>query len=372
MPRVSLIVPTDAGQHPFTEIVEASQAALTQAGYEVQVILVGNSSHQGAADGMPAAPVHRVVEAEPGLAMAAVAGMRAADGEILLVLDPRMGYAVEDLARVAGPLARGEADLALGCRSRQWVGRVARLVFGSSDPMSGLLGLTQAHRDEWVGSLAPVGSKVAWVLLAKTDKQRRVDIPVGRVSRSTRGRLGFNDLRQLKRLADERFGNFSRLLQFCVVGASGMVVDLTCYATFQAVLHRTWMSEVKTPLIGGPLDLTLAAALAIAIAVSWNFSLNRRLTFSYARHGSTLRQFVTYILSNALGVALSFFLRLTLPVHIDWFHRHKLAAAVVGIVSATGISFTMSRWLVFTGETTLGHDVDLAAEARLAEAPSTP
>jgi hypothetical protein len=53
------------------------------------------------------------------------------------------------------------------------------------------------------------------------------------------------------------------------------------------------------------------------------------------------------VLSNALGIALSFTLRLTLPRQFGFFAKHRLAAAVVGIVAATGISFTMSRWLVF-------------------------
>ncbi len=44
---------------------------------------------------------------------------------------------------------------------------------------------------------------------------------------------------------------------------------------------------------------------------------------------------------------LSFSVRLYLPAHVAFFARHRLAAAVVGIVAATGISFSMSRWVVF-------------------------
>ena len=36
------------------------------------------------------------------------------------------------------------------------------------------------------------------------------------------------------------------------------------------------------------------------------------------------------------------------PCAAIFFNRHKLAAAVVGIVGATGISFSMSRWMVFS------------------------
>src|SRR5437588_10068202 len=99
-------------------------------------------------------------------------------------------------------------------------------------------------------------------------------------------RLSLDDLRHLKRLADDRFGNASRLVQFCAVGASGMVVDLSSYALFQLIFSRTWMARQTFRLVGGPLDLAVAGALAIALALTWNFALNRRLTFSYARGGS--------------------------------------------------------------------------------------
>ncbi|MFO0951765.1 MAG: GtrA family protein [Isosphaeraceae bacterium] len=163
--------------------------------------------------------------------------------------------------------------------------------------------------------------------------------------------FGLDDLRHAKRLADDRYGNLSRLLQFCAVGASGMVIDLSCYALFQLVFSRTGLAARPTPLVGGTLDLAVSGALAIVLALTWNFSLNRRLTFNYARHGVLIRQFVAYAMSNALGIALSFTLRLTLPAHVEFFHQHKLAAALVGIVTATGISFTLARWVVFGSKT---------------------
>ncbi len=49
-----------------------------------------------------------------------------------------------------------------------------------------------------------------------------------------------------------------------------------------------------------------------------------------------------------MAIALSFTIRLYLPTKVGFFARHRLAAAVVGIVAATGISFSMSRWIVFS------------------------
>jgi dolichol-phosphate mannosyltransferase len=105
---------------------------------------------------------------------------------------------------------------------------------------------------------------------------------------------------------------------------------------------------MKSERFGFSWHLAIAAALSIAIALVWNFMLNRRLTFNDARGGSWIRQFLTYALSNAVAIALSFSVRLYLPARVAFFARHRLAAAVVGIVAATGISFTMSRWIVFT------------------------
>ena len=103
----------------------------------------------------------------------------------------------------------------------------------------------------------------------------------------------------------------------------------------------------ESALFGCSWHLAVAAAMSFAIALVWNFTLNRRLTFNDARKGALFRQFFTYVLSNALAIALSFSVRLYLPAHFGFFARHRLAAAVVGIVAATGVSFSMSRWLVF-------------------------
>ncbi len=221
------------------------------------------------------------------------------------------------------------------------------------------------------GDLAPVGSWFALELLVRT-VGRRLEVPVASESPARRGRLTLDELRHLKRLADHRYGNLSRLLQFCLVGASGMVVDLTCYALFQWIFSQTRLSELPTPLMGGPLDLAVAGALAIVAALTWNFLLNRRLTFSYARQGSVVRQYVTYALSNALGIGLSFSLRLILPRQFAFFQRHKLAAAVVGIVAATAISFSMSRWVVFRRSSGIHDPAPQNADAILLETSPAP
>lgn len=329
MASVSLIVlhSLDA-EHP---IVEAARGVLYAEGHTVDVRLMEIESHGGTVG-------------------AALAGLRQAQGSILVVLDARRGYGAEDIIRVIAPIARGESDLVVGCRSglRVLPGAIVRRLVGTNGPLSGLLAIDAGTWDHADSTVETVGTWFAPELLSKLGgRWSDVGLDSTEPAGSPWLRFGYEDIRHIKHLSDHRFGNASRLLQFCLVGASGMVVDLTSYAALQVVLSRSALAGRTAPLVGGPLDLAAAGGLAILMALIWNFSLNRRLTFNDARHGSIARQFATYVLSNALGVTLSFTLRLWLPRQFGFFARHKLAAAVVGIVSATGITFSMARWLVF-------------------------
>ncbi len=344
MVSVSLIVLDRPGCPVDDRRLGAWEAALSAAGYEVEVVVVG-----------PGAPAwsgssRHVASRGQGTSADAVDGLRAASGDVRVVIDAARTYAPADLPRLIAPLVEGRAEVGVGvCRHRGWralASTALRPLSGSVDPFSGLLALTREAFERVDDDFKPVGGRFALEILARA-RWNRADVAVDAERSTNFPTLGLDDLRHIKRIADDRLGNVSRLLQFCVVGASGMVIDLTLYALFQWVFARTWMAGRTTPIGDAPLDLAVAGALAIALALTWNFTLNRYLTFSYAKRGSVIRQFSTYVLSNALGIALSFTLRLALPRYYTFFRDHRLAAAVVGIVAATGISFTMSRWLVF-------------------------
>jgi len=361
MGRVCLILPCASASGLSADRVSRCREGLERAGHAVQVLAVLDGDGLRPADPEGGAWTWLASGAK-GHSSAAMAGFRAAEdhADYLIVLAPDQNYHPDDLARLVVPLSDATADIAVAYRAASAtdatgrrllaaaVGKVARPLVGASDPFAGLVAVSAAQARQVSRAFSPVGSRFTVDLLFRS-RGRRVEVPVRIEGPSSPVPLHLDDLRHLKRLADDRFGNASRLIQFCAVGASGMVVDLSTYAAFQLVFSRTSLATQTAPVVGGKLDLAAAGAVAIALALTWNFSLNRRLTFSYARHGSLVRQFLTYAVSNALGIALSFTLRLYLPAHFGFFQSHRLAAAVVGIVSATGISFTMSRWLVFRG-----------------------
>jgi dolichol-phosphate mannosyltransferase len=297
---------------------------------------------------------------EGGAVHALRAAIEAASGEYLVVLDPRRSYPPSALAEVVDRLDRSEADLAIAVPEREpnrtWWSRLTRrclglageATLGTSDLFSGLMAIRRSHLSEVPTVHKARGSRLALDLLAWPCPEH-ADVPVATLpdDRLHLGRVGLNDIRQLKRVLDQRFGTFSRLVQFCMVGASGMVVDLTFYAIFQALFAGFAPASAAHEGHQVSWNLAAARALAIFIALVWNFTLNRRFTFNDSRSGSIPRQFLTYALGNALGIAVSMSLSLLLPMYVGFFARHKLAAAVVGIVVATGISFSMSRWVVF-------------------------
>jgi dolichol-phosphate mannosyltransferase len=345
MTRVSLIVLKSPSREWPSDRVASYRAGLEELGYSVEVLAIADPTCRIS----PTAeePWCRSLVAEaPGLAESAIKGLRAARGQILVVVDLAMAYSLDHLLAVIQTLESGTSDLAIASRPVGIVGKLALRFLGTTDPTSGLVGLTRASSLEADDSFAPVGSRFTLELLARVGG-RRTDVPVAPVRSVMRNSTPLGDLRQLKRLADDRFGNASRLIQFCFVGASGMIVDLTIYAILQAILSHTGLAGKTAPLVGGPLSLAVAALLAVATALTWNFSINRRLTFNDARQGSITRQYFRYVLSNLLGIGVSLSLRLILPTRFSFFRAHRLAAAVVGIVAATGISFSMARWFVF-------------------------
>ena len=359
MQSISLIVPISSAS--ALADVESYRRALEEQvdACSVEVILAGDvaTPEQNL---QAVAPIIVPAEGE-GRVSAFRAGMKAASSDLLVVLDPQRSYPPQTLVQVIEGLRTSEADLVIAVphrdRGRSWwrslarrcLGLAGQVTLGTSDVFSGLMAIRPTPLGKATILHRARGSRLVLDLLAWPWGAHVIDVPVETrpEDRICLGPLRFDDLRQLKRVLDHRFGTFSRLIQFCMVGASGMVVDLTLYALFQLLFACFWPLPAGLSVSRFSWPLATAGALSIFTALVWNFTLNRRLTFNDARGGSILRQFLTYALGNALGVAVSLSLRLYLPLHFGFFARHKLAAAVVGIIVATGISFSMSRWVVF-------------------------
>jgi len=360
MESISLIVPFGPAGSLADDDLDSYRRVLDKhhGGTPVEVILAGELDGRHSLDQADSRVL--VPTARKGSVGALRAGIEAASGELLVVLDPRRSYPPEALVQLVEAFRRSDTELAIavpqpqGGRSlgtslaRKCLGLAGQLSLGTSDAFSGLMAIRRSHLSTSPTAHRARGSRLVLDLLSWPCKTHMdVPVPTRPDDRPAVGLPRLDDVRQLKRLLDYRFGTFSRLVQFCIVGASGMIVDLTVYALLQWLFGQFWPVSASRSAPHFSWSLATAGALAILTALTWNFTLNRRLTFNDARAGSIPRQFFTYALGNALGIAVSLTLRLYLPMQVDFFNRHRLAAAVVGIIIATGISFSMSRWVVF-------------------------
>jgi dolichol-phosphate mannosyltransferase len=140
-----------------------------------------------------------------------------------------------------------------------------------------------------------------------------------------------NRLRQLKRQFELKAGHLARPMQFAAVGGTGTIVDLCVFSLF---------------LYCGMI-LAVARALAILVAMTWNFYLNRRLTFSYARHDSALHQYILFCASCSVGAMISWSVSVWLASHVIYFDAHRRQAALAGILAGMASNFVLSSKVVF-------------------------
>jgi len=124
-------------------------------------------------------------------------------------------------------------------------------------------------------------------------------------------------------------GWVSEIGRFCLVGASGVLVNL---AVFQGAL-----------MSGAP--LLPASAAAFVVAATSNFFLNRAWTFggSPSREGTGIR-WVKFLGSSVAGLAANL---AALYLLAGWLGLWYLLAQLAGIAAGTILNFHISRTWVF-------------------------
>jgi dolichol-phosphate mannosyltransferase len=195
---------------------------------------------------------------------------------------------------------------------------------------------------EQADALDPVGYKIGLELIVKCNCRGIREVPIhfsDRIHGETKLTLKeqVNYLRHLKRLFEHKVGGWARLAQFCLVGASGAVVDLLIYGV---LMH----------LMG----LGAARAVAIWAAMTWNFNLNRRFTFSYARGGAILQQYALFAAACSVGALVNWSTSLGLRHINPFFVDHPLIAATIGIIAGTMWNYLLSNYIVFRRTRTAG------------------
>ncbi len=348
---ITVVVPTYHEVESIPHLLARFAALREASGLDLDVLFVDDDSRDGseAAVESLALPWVRLVtrRAKRGLSESILDGFRLTTRETLVVMDADLSHPPEKIPEMLAALDAG-AEVAVGSRFTEggstaddwgllrWLNsRVATLLAlpltTLDDPMSGFFALRRstvlAGRD-----FNPVGYKILLELIIKCRCGRVTEIPIhfenrrfGTSALTLKEQLKY--IQHLRRLYMYKYGTWSHLIQFLVVGLSGLVVNL---GALTLLLHT---------------DLAKEQAVAIAIGVSllWNFALNRRFSFSYARDRSMLKQFLGFVAACSVGAAVNYFTTIRLWSVIPY----KQLAAMSGVLAGTAFNFVASRFVIF-------------------------
>ena len=309
---ISLIIPTYNERDNIVPLLQRLKHVLSGLSYEV--VFIDDNSSDGTAElaGSLADkyPVRVVVRKDKrGLASAVVDGLGHTSGDTIAVMDADLQHPPEVIPLLLAEIENG-ADVAVasryvpggGCqgwsRTRRLMSKGAiflgHLLLPATrpvkDPMSGFFML---RRDAVAGvHLSPTGFKILLEILMVGRHQTVAEVPYTFVTRE-RGQSKLSARQQIDYLKHlyslmRRSGELARFIKFCLVGGSGVVVNL-------GIL---WLLTD----FGGVND-KLSSALAIETSIITNFILNNYFTFADRRPQGVRGFFACLLRFNVVSLA---------------------------------------------------------------------
>ena len=144
--------------------------------------------------------------------------------------------------------------------------------------MSGFLAIPRPIFER-AARLNPIGYKIGLELIVKCNCKKIREVPIHFADRKfgeskLRLREQINYLKHLKRLADFKYGGFSRFVQFCLVGLTGMFVDMAILGMLLNLQIRFLLARaiaIWVAMTLGTFFLT-ADSLLVTVAMGTYFS----------------------------------------------------------------------------------------------------
>lgn len=287
------------------------------------------------------------------LSLSVIDGVVASNYDRVLIMDADLSHPPEAITTMLRELDEHPRGFVLGSRysdgggfDRSWslwrflnshiATALAWPLVSCRDPMSGFFLFDRRMID--VSRLKPIGYKIGLELMTRGEFDEIIEVPIRFVDREigeSKMNLGqqFKYLRHLRRLYLHRFGSLAEFVHFGAVGASGFVVDVTCYFLLQWIFG---------------LSHTVARAVSFWPAVSWNWALNRRTTFDERRRRPRMRQWMEFVGSSLVGFTISWGSYFLLTEHIQWFNTYPVFALIAGVLLASLFNFTAASFFVYS------------------------
>lgn len=353
---VSIVIPTFREVENIPHILARLDKLRRESGMTLEVIFVDDDSQDGSVAAVAKSGFEwaRIIvrTSDPGLSPAVIDGFRAAKYPIIFCMDCDLSHPPEKIPHMVLSLSAGQ-EFVVGSRYVpggstdddwglfRWLNsRIATLLarpFTSiSDPMSGFFALRRADFEK-ARDLNPVGYKIGLELIVKCGFENVGEVPIAFTDRIYgESKLNFSEqlkyIQHLRRLYLYRFSNAMYVLQFLIVGTSGVIVNLTALTLLL--------------LLGFSEPICLAGG--IAVSVTTNFLLNRRFTFSYARSGHIGKQFLSFVGVSAAGFTVNYLVALVMINRVLEDQASSVyLAALIGIACGMVFNFIGNRFFVF-------------------------
>jgi dolichol-phosphate mannosyltransferase len=351
--KLSIVIPTYNEGDNIVPLVERIDNAL--AGRDYEILFVDDNSQDSTAatiEGLtPRYPVRVAVrKTERGLASAVVHGIANTTGEKVLVMDADLQHPPEVIPSLVAAAEDG-ADIVIASRyvkggaCQEW-GLFRKLVSTVStqiahiflpptrpvkDPMSGFFMFDRKVVAD--ARLQPRGYKILLEILMEGEFENVAEVPFTFVTRDE-GESKLNTRQQIEYLRHiyslmRRKGELARFFKFCLVGLSGVGVNLGLYT----LLTR----------LGG-IHEDLSVAISVETSIITNFLLNNYFTFR-GRSEPGIKPFFARLLKFNLfslaGLAINYGV---FKLFFNVFGLYDILAEVIGIAVATLWNYLLNTW----------------------------
>ena len=356
-PILTVVIPTYKERENILLLCPALSGELAAISHEI--LILDDDSQDGTIEAVARLrkAKHRVRlivrKRNHGLSAAVIEGLKQAEGEYCCVMDADLSHPPTAILPMLRKLQSGAAEFCLGSRyiaggrvdqrwtlKRRVLSYVATLLslplVRVKDPMSGFFMVRRRSIPQWY-RLSPLGYKIALEIMVKGHLQSIYEEPIYFKERlhgasKMNIRVQFLFLRHLRRLYKYKFSVLAELVLFSMVGASGFLIDVTFYYVLQ------W---------GVGIDDIVARGFSFWVAASWNWYLNRVITFSDAFKSRKKAQWLLFVLVSLFGFSINWGIYVLLTLNVDFFAAYKFLALVLGVLAGLGTNFMFSRLFIF-------------------------
>jgi len=304
--------------------------------------------------------IHRPKERRTGLATAFIEGFEKAKGEYICCIDSDLQHPPEVVPKLYFQALKDEAEIVFGTRYtkggsaeglgsfKTFYGTYRRLVSlgvkyftqilfistrQTSDPLGGLFLLKKSILKG--AKFDPKGFKISVEVLMKTKHNRVSEVPYAFLARENddskatmqQGLEFFKHLWTIFKTVPEA----ARFLKFCIVGGSGVFVNLGVLFTLVEFFQ---------------IDKTTAWAVAVVISIFSNYFFNSIFTYGDKKSETreeSMRRIVIYYLISFFTMFFNF---LIYQSALN-FGVYYIIAAFLGILGATVLNFVLATKLVW-------------------------